>query len=266
LWDLLAIGVLLAYIWTIRYTERGAADPVWTAIEERGVLRVGTDPGFKPFALERDGQLQGYDIDLVTELAQRIGLRVEFVPVGYDALYDALSTRRVDLLAAALPLAPEQGWRARFSTPYLNAGQVLLLRRDGPVDPRTPQLGGATIGVALGSDGDSYARQLRTRDASITVRSAYETPLAAVAALDRGDVDAVITDSVSALAAQQRYRNVEIAPDALTFDPFVLAVPIEAYLLEREVNRALAEMRRDGVFDRLNARWFQPQLIERDGS
>lgn len=266
MWDVLAIGVLLAYGWTIRYTERGAADPIWTAIQARGVLRVGADPGFRPFAEAIDGQFRGYDIDLVTELARRSGLQVEFVPVGYDALYDALSTRRVDLLAAALPLAPEQGWRARFSTPYLNAGQVLLLRGDGPLDPQTPQLGGATIGVALGSDGDSYARQLRARDPSIAVQSAFETPLAAVAALAQGDVDAVITDSVSALAAQQRYRNVAIARDALTFDPYVLAVPIEAYLLEREVNRALDGMRRDGVFDRLNARWFQPQLIERQGS
>lgn len=255
--DVLALLVLFAYGWTIRYTGRGAADPIWTALQQRGVLRVGTDPGFKPFNEERNGQLEGYDVDLVTELARRLNLRVEFIPVGYDALYDSLGTRRVDLLAAALPLAPEQGWRARFSTPYLNAGQVLIIRAGGPIDPKQPRFGGRTIGVALGSEADTYARTLRRGDASISVRSDFETPAAAAAALASGQIDAVIADTVSALTAQQAHRNLVIAPNALTFDPYVLAVPVEAYLLQQEVNRALEEMRLAGVFDRLNAKWFR---------
>jgi ABC-type amino acid transport substrate-binding protein len=259
--DLVAVIVLLLFGWTISYTNRGAADPVWTAVQERGALRVGVDPGFRPFAIERDGRLTGYDIDLATELARRLNLRVEFVPVAYDALYDALSTRQVDLLAAALPLAPEQGWRARFSTPYLNAGQVLVLRRDGPIDPAQPQLAGHTIGVALGSDADTWARVVSQRDPSIELRSEFETPVAALDALDRGDLDAVITDAVTALSAMPAYARLTIATDALTFDPYVLAVPAEAYLLHSEVNRVLDAMRAEGMFGRLNDRWFRPDVL-----
>lgn len=258
--DLAAIVVLCAYGWTIRYTGRGAADPVWTAIQARGTIRVGTDPGFRPFAEERAGELQGYDVDLVTELAQRLGLRVEFVTVGYDALYDALSTRRVDLLAAALPLAPEQGWRARFSTAYLNAGQVIIVRKGAGIS-NEGDLAGRVVGVALGSDADTLARKLNRDMPNMQVRSEFETPSAALAALGGGNVDAVITDAVSGIAAVEADASLGFAA-ALTFDPYVLAVPIEAYQLQNEVNRVLDEMRRDQVFDRLNTKWFQRDLLQ----
>lgn len=258
--DILALLVLLAFGWTIRYTARGAADPIWTAIQERGVLRVGTDPGFKPFAEQRNGQLSGYDIELARELAKRLKLRVEFVPVGYDALYDALSTRRVDLLAAALPLAPEQGWRARFSTAYLNAGQVLVTRADSAISRET-ELDGRVVGVALGSDGDTLARKLRRDLPSLQVQPSYETPAAALAALAAGQVDAVLTDAVSALAGGAAHPELRIQ-SALTFDPYVLAVPAEAYRLQAAVNGALEEMRQAGIFEQLNARWFRPEQLQ----
>jgi polar amino acid transport system substrate-binding protein len=257
--DLLAILVLLLFGWTIRYTARGAADPIWTAIQQRGVLRVGVDPGFKPFAEQRDGQLIGYDIDLVHALAQRLGLRVELTPVGYDALYDALSTRQVDLLAAALPLAPEQGWRARFSTAYLNAGQVLVTRRDSPIQSEG-DLPDRVVGVALGSDADTLARKLRRDLPTIDVRSSYETPAAALEALAAGQLDAALTDAVSALAGAEEHANLRIV-SALTFDPYVLAMPVEAYRLQAAVDSALEEMRQAGEFDRLNGRWFRPEQL-----
>ncbi len=255
LWDALAIVVLVAYGWTVRYTARGAADPVWTAIQQQGVLRVGTDPGFRPFAEQRDGRLQGYDIDLVTELGRRLGLRVEFVPVGYDALYDALSTQRVDLLAAALPLAPEQGWRALFSTAYLNAGQLLMVLAGSDIADEG-QLDGRRVGVALGSDGDTFARKLRRDIPTMRVDATFETPDAALAALAEGRIDAVITDTVSALTATAHHPKLTVVR-ALTFEPYVLAVPIAAYQLQHEVNRVLAEMQQDKVFEQLNAKWFR---------
>ncbi|WP_029214503.1 ABC transporter substrate-binding protein [Kallotenue papyrolyticum] len=259
--DLAALAILGLFGWNIALTARGAADPIWSAIQQRGTLRVGTAPGFRPFVVERDGRLQGYDIDLVNEVVRRLGLRAEFVPLAYDALYDTLSTRQVELLTAALPLAPEQGWRARFSTPYLNAGLVLVLHRAGTIDADAPQLSGRTIGVALGSDADSYARALQQRDARISVRNDFETPEAALAALTRRQVDAVIADAVSALAAGQADPELMIAPNALTFEPYVLAMPVEAYQLHGAINQALEAMRLQGWFDQANQRWFRPEHV-----
>lgn len=255
-WDVLSVLVLLAYAGIAVYTSRGAADPIWTTLRERGVLRVGTDPGFRPFAYDAGQGLQGYDVDIAEEIARRLALSVEWVPVGYDALYDALGTRRADLLAAALPLAPEQGWRARFSQPYLNAGQVAVVRRGGHITQQA-DLDAKTAGAALGSDADTLLRSLGRELPRLTVRSDFETAEAALDAVAAGRLDAAIVDAVSGIAAVNSRPSLAIA-FALTFEPYVLAVPVEAYQLQAEVNSALDGMRAEGYFDRLNRRWFRP--------
>ena len=256
-WDVLSVLVLLAYAGVVLYTSRGAADPIWTAARERGVLRVGTDPGFRPFAYTSGAGLQGYDVDIANEVARRLGLRVEWVPVGYDALYDALSTRRVDLLAAALPLAPEQGWRARFSIPYLNAGQVAVVRRGARIVEQA-DLDGRTVGAALGSDADTLLRSLGRTRPTVTLRTDYETPEAVIDDLAAGRLDAAIVDAVSGIAAVNSRPALRVG-FALSFDPYVLAVPVEAYRLQAEVDAALDAMREEGFFDRLNRRWFRAE-------
>jgi polar amino acid transport system substrate-binding protein len=253
--DILAVVLLAAYGWTIQHTRAGAADPTWTAIARRGTLRVGSDPSFHPFAQERDGRWSGYDVDLVNELGKRLGLRVELKAVAYDALYDTLAAGDVDMLASALPLAPEQGWRARFSTPYLDAGQVLVVGAYSPIRG-ADDLAGRVVGAALGSQGDTLLRGLARQNPTITPRSEYETPEAALQALRRGELEVVVTDTVSALGLTQTDRHFRIVSPGITFEPYVLAMPIGAYQLQNNVDKTLDDLRREGFFARLNARWF----------
>lgn len=249
-----AVLVLVAYGAIARYAGRGAADPIWTEVQARGVLRIGSDPGFQPFADEQAGRWQGYDIDLASEIATRLGLRPEFVAVGYDALYDKLAAGDVDLLAAALPLAPAQGWRARFTGAYLDAGQVLVAPTTAGIANES-ELEGRRVGAALGSDGDTILRRLQRTQPGILADSSFDLPPDALAALERGALDAVITDAVSALSLTQRNSRFQIVR-GLTFEPYVLAVPVHAYQLQSEINRVLDDLRREQYFDRLNAKWF----------
>ena len=68
-------------------------------------------------------------------------------------------------------------------------------------------------------------------------------------------LDAVITDNVSALIAIGHMPGLTLVT-ALTLEPYTLVVPAAAFRLHREVNRALAELRREGFFERNGARWF----------
>jgi polar amino acid transport system substrate-binding protein len=219
-----------------------------------GVLRVGTDPGFRPFAEQRGDDWTGYDVELAEEIGRRLGLRVTWQAVGYDALYDTLAAGQVDLLASALPLAPEQGWRARFSSAYLDAGQVLVARDDGEITG-TQALDGHTVGAALGSEGDTLLRNLRRSQPAIDARSQYETTDDLLRALERGSLDAAIADAPSALSLTETNREFVIV-QSLTFEPYVLAVPAGAYRLQGEINRVLDDLRAERFFERLNARWF----------
>jgi polar amino acid transport system substrate-binding protein len=259
--DIAAVALLLAYAILAAVTQLGASvagqgpDPVWAAARQRGTLRVAVDFGYYPFSGVEQGQPIGYDIDLARAVGQKLGLAVEFVPSNLDSIYDDLANHKADMAASALPYAPEQGWRAGFSTFYFNAGQVLVAPQDSPI-AGPQQLGKRTIGAPLGSDADTFARKLAAGDHTITLRSEYDTPAAVLADLRRGALDAAIVDNASALSDLGHQPGLKALGPALTLEPYVLAVPAEAYQLHNTINRALDDLRNEGFFEQLGKKWF----------
>jgi polar amino acid transport system substrate-binding protein len=159
------------------------------------------------------------------------------------------------MAASALPYAPEQGWRAAFSTFYFNAGQVLVVPQDSSISG-PDQLGGRRIGAPLGSDADTFARKLAISDPTVGLRSEYDTPAAVLADLRRGALDAAIVDNASALSDLGHQPGLKALDPALTLEPYVLAVPAEAYQLHDSINRALEDLRDEGFFEQLGKKWF----------
>lgn len=231
-------------------------DPVWASIQRTRTLRVVTDPGWRPFADSQNGQLVGYDIDLAREIGRRLGLAVEFKTAGYDALYDSLVNGDADLIVAALPYAPEQGERARFSEFYFNAGQVIVVPQTSPVRS-VNDLRDRRVGVALGSDADGLARRLVIQGAGFALQSSFDEPGQVLAALAQGQLDAAILDNVAALIGVQRTAGLRIVTPALTLEPYALAMPASAFQLNDKVNTAIKDMQREGFFEQLNQRWFR---------
>lgn len=257
--DIAAAAALILYAALALSAELGASvagqglDPVWAAARQRGTLRVAIDLGFYPFTWVEAGRPAGYDVDLAEAVARKLGLGVEFVPSGLDSIYDDLAARRADVGASALPYAPEQSWRASFSSFYFNAGQVLVVP-EGSTIAGQDQLSGHVVVAALGSDADTHARRLLAEGARFTLRSEYDTPADALAALRRGEADAAIVDNAAALIDMRR-PGLKLAA-ALTLEPYVLAFAPEAFELRERTNRALDELRREGFFDELGRKWF----------
>jgi ABC-type amino acid transport substrate-binding protein len=259
--DIAALALLLAYAGLATATQLGASvagqgpDPVWATARQRGTLRVAVDFGYYPFSGVQGGQPIGYDIDLARAVGQKLGLAVAFVPSNLDSIYDDLANHKADMAASALPYAPEQGWRAAFSTFYFNAGQVLVVPQGSSISG-LDQLGGRRVGAPLGSDADTFARKLATSDPTIGLRSEYDTPAAVLADLRRGALDAAIVDNASALSDLGHHPGLKALDPALTLEPYVLAVPAEAYQLHDAVNRALEDLRDEGFFEQLGKKWF----------
>lgn len=226
-------------------------DPVLADVRARGVLRVAIDPGYAPFSQTVAGDLVGYDVDLARALAAKLGLRAELVTTGLDAVYDDLASRRADIIISALPYSPDQAWRARFSAFYFDAGQLLVVRADTPVG-RLADLAQQRVAVALGSDADTEARRRLRAGATFTLDADYDTAAEVLVALRAGQVTAAIVDRPAFLLDADGLVVVE----ALTFEPYVLAVAPEAFALHAEVERALAAVRAEGQLEELEARWF----------
>ncbi|MBO9314066.1 MAG: amino acid ABC transporter substrate-binding protein [Chloroflexus sp.] len=253
--DGLAVVVLLAYGWLAWSVQSGtpAIDPVYASIRERGVLRVAVDAGYRPFVEERNSELVGFDIDLVQALANEMGVEVTFVRSGFDALYDQLTSRQADLIASALPYAPEQGYRARFSRPYFDGGLMLVTTPESKITGLA-DLRERSIGIVLGSEGDALVRRFALT--TPVARYAADEPGPLIEALQARAIDAVILDHVTALGVVAT-GDLRIAT-ALSYEPYVLAMPAAAFQLEYEINRALTRLDEQGVLIELQRRWMMP--------
>lgn len=247
---LLCLALLLAAC-------RGDED-TWAQIVASGVLRVGVDPTFPPFAAADGPDVWGLDIDLARALAGDLGLEPRFTYFGYDGLYDALATRQVDVLISALVVAPERTEDVVYTSTYFDAGQVLIVPV-GTGITGMEVLDGRTLAVELGALGHVEARawQARLQELAVVTYDSADEALEAAAA---GAADAALVDSVGGRLYLRDHRDaglVLLDPPVVS-EPYAIAVRIGDRTLVHRLNEALSRLERSGELHEISSRWLGP--------
>src|SRR6266508_501536 len=73
-----------------------------------GKLTYGAAAGFPPFEYLKDGTVIGFDIDLGTAVAEKLGLEPEMLNMAFDGLIPALKGKRIDILNSAMYIKKER--------------------------------------------------------------------------------------------------------------------------------------------------------------
>lgn len=241
-------------------------DPTWRAMQQRGSWRVGMDPSFPPFELlDENGQMAGYDVDLARAMAARWNLRLELVPIGFDSLLDALQTGQIDSVVSALPYDPRATQNVRYSPPYFEAGIRLVVRDDSPLRGQTIAevaqfnglLANQRVAVEWGSAGDMVGRRLQRADATIELLP-FSTPEEAVnALLADPTIDALLIDNITLLTMQGQGAAISAVGPALEANPYVIASPMTAPILQSEIADALQELEKSEKLQGLTVQWLR---------
>lgn len=253
---LLVIFLGLALLWWFYGSTLFRNDRTWEAMQRRGSWRVAMDPSFPPFeTLDAQNQVVGYDVDLAQALADRWQLRLETVPTSFDSLVDALATGQVDSVISALPYDPRLTKDIAYSTPYFEAGLMLVVKQNSPIQS-VDQLITATVAVELGSAGDVTAR-LWQRQAQIQNVKHFETPEEAIAALQNDtQIGALLIDNVSLRIAQGQGAQIRPIGDAIESSPYVIALPLGAFELKQNLEAQLLALRASDGFATIDKKWF----------
>jgi polar amino acid transport system substrate-binding protein len=255
---LLVIGLsvvgLGAWYWLGREEEK---DHTWAVIQQTGVLRVGMDASYPPFEEidETTGELRGYDVEMAREIGRRLDLEVQFVNIGFDGLYDALTAKKVDAVISALPYDPLRTQDVFYTVSYFNAGLVLVVGEGETEIQSVDDLSSRTLGVEWGSDSDAQGRRLIKRLDGLTLYP-YPTPLDTLWGLKNGEVDAVLVDAVSAYHFMKHEGAAKIVGQPVTDESYVIAVGPTSTELLSALNATLLALRDDGTLIRLRDRWF----------
>ena len=105
--------------------------PTLNRIRAAGVLRVGTTGDYTPFSLKQpDGSYQGADIDMAHDLAERLGVRITFVPTVWVDLLDHFLAGHFDIAMGGVTVTVERAEKAFFSIPTFVDGKRPLARRE----------------------------------------------------------------------------------------------------------------------------------------
>lgn len=230
-----------------------------------GTLVVGSEVNYPPFeSVDANGNMVGFDIELIEAVGKAAGYdRVEIRNIKWDSLIPALNARQVDAVISAMTITDERAQASRFSDPYFTAGQAIMVKKGSPI--RTvADLSGKNVGVQGDTTGQFAVEKQNEAFSKMSeplppanIKPFQSTP-DAINALVTGQVDAVVVD----LPVLQEYlkdnpdAGVEITGPPFTVEYYGIAMRLDDTALADRINRALAQVKADGTYDRIYAKYF----------
>jgi ABC-type amino acid transport substrate-binding protein len=218
---------------------------------QEGQLRVGSDIPYAPFEFGREGDYQGFDVDIVNEIAKRLEVEAEFVKTPFDPIFRNLAQGRFDIVASAATITPERQRTVNFSEPYFPADQSLMVKRGSDIKT-VDDLAGKRVGAQLGTTGAAEARKVNAE----TVRT-YDLIDDAFNALQNGQVEAVINDFPVSKYAERSKEDLQVVQRIPTGEEYGIGINKEDTKLKEEIDKAIREMKEDGTYTRIYRKWFE---------
>lgn len=219
------------------------------------VLRVGTEPSFAPFEFQKEGskEFTGFDIDLVRAVGKQMGYKVEVQNMGFDALIPALSAGNIDVAIAGMSITDERKKVVEFSDPYYTSGLIIMVNKDNNDIKTLKDLEGKRIACQIGTTGEKKSRSIP--GAQVT---AFNTQSEASMELKNGGADAVINDApVVAYYLKQGGSNyAKTVGEKMEAEDYGMAVRKDNAKLAADINKAMAELKKNGEFDKIYKTWF----------
>lgn len=232
--------------------------------DRRPVLRVGVAPDYPPVVYEQDGEIVGIEADLARLVGDALGRRIEFVRYPFDGLIDALLRGEVDVLMSGLSITPERAERVAFTVPYMDVGQLTLIRaRDLARFGRIQGLRriGARVGYERGTTGERFVATELTRSESFGFDSVEE----GLRSLRANRIDYFIHDAptVWRVAGDPMQRDLHGLYRPLTEEQLAWAVRKEDDALRSLLDATLSHYRREGLIDPIVQHWIPVRVILR---
>lgn len=221
-------------------------------------LRVATEGTYPPLNfVDESGAPAGFDVDIAREICVHLQRECVFVIVPWTELLPGLQARKYDLIAASMAKTPEREALADFTDSYYRTHNIFVGRAGASVAPES--LPGRTIATQAGTIYADFLRKHHDGPSRILLTQTLEE---SYAALVSGAADLVLSDTLSTFGF---LRSDAGQPFDILGEPIdVDGRGIGAYLqvrkgddaLREAINKALREMRLDGTYHKVNARYF----------
>lgn len=242
---------------TATVTPLDAVDVDALGLSEPGTLTVGTLSDAPPsICIDSSGQFTGFDNELLRAVADRLGLRINFVGTEFSGLLAQVASRRFDVGSSSITTTDARRQTVGFTNGYDFGYFSLVVPKGSPITGFDELVAGQRIGVVQGTVQEAYV--IDTLKLQPVKFPDYNT---VYASLKTGQIDAWVSPSQQAQGTVQPADPVEIIENTFSLDNFIAwAVASDNQPLIDALNSGLDAVIADGTWSRLYSDWVPRAL------
>ncbi len=217
-------------------------------------IKVGAYPANPPWQNKmEDGSFEGLEVDVVNEIAARMGRTAEIAPYDFRALFVATSSGRADMAISSLTITDERLESQSFTQPYVEGALGVAVVEGSEIDS-LEDLRGQRIGVIATSFPEQWVKE-RADEIGYSTLNSYDTTVNMLSDLRIGRVDAVLNDVVGLRYAFTQSTGLKVSHEIITGERFAIMMPKDSPMLE-EVNNVISAMKSDGTLPAIYEKWL----------
>ncbi|MFS2225911.1 lysine/arginine/ornithine ABC transporter substrate-binding protein [Pantoea sp. B65] len=227
------------------------------------ILKLGIDPTFPPFEYKNaQGEIVGFDVDIGKAVCAKMQRKCVFVENSFDGLIPALKARKFDAILSSLSINDERKKSIDFSAPLFTTPAYLITHKNSGLSSGADDLTGKQVGVQQGSVFETYAhKHWQNKGVNIV---AYASSDQIYADLALGRLDATLDDATSATlsflskpqGAGFELNGEEVRDNDLFGKGTGFGLRQGDDKLKEKIDKAIAEIKADGTFSKLNKKYF----------
>ncbi|HEL1585578.1 TPA: transporter substrate-binding domain-containing protein [Streptococcus suis] len=247
-------------------TESSSATQTqWEKIEEAGVLKVATPGTLFPTSYYNDeNELVGYEIEMMNEIGERLGIEIEYQEIGVAEAFTAVDSGKVDVAVNNFDMTAERLEKYNFSTPYKYSVGGYIVREDGTSGLEAADLSDWTGKKAGGGAGTQYMKIAQKLGAEPVI---YDNVTNDVYLRDvsTGRTDFIPNDyytQVMAIAwAKANFPDIKVKMGDAKYNPTEQGIVMSKAdtSLKEKLDQAITEMKEDGTLLAISEKYYGGQ-------
>ncbi|MBB1251059.1 ABC transporter substrate-binding protein [Rhizobium sp. G21] len=219
-----------------------------------GKIIVGSYAANPPWEFQNEsGTFEGFEIDVATEAAKRAGMEVEFQPLGFQALFAATSSGRIDFAISSISINNDRLKTQSFTQPYYDSDGTIV-GKDGSTVKTLEDLKGKVIGVVAATTGEAWAKENADKLGISEVKS-YAAQQDLLLDVQNGRIEGGAGELAGFQYAIQKVPGLKILVRIPTGERFAMMAKKDHELLPK-INDAISAMKTDGTLAAIHKKWF----------
>lgn len=217
-------------------------------------LKVASYPANPPWENKTEsGEFEGFEVDIVNEIAKRMGTTAEIEGYDFKALFVASASRRVDMVISSLTITNERLESQSFTQPYFT-GALGIGVKDGSPIASVADLKGKVVGSIATSFPEAWLKE-RAAEIGYGEYKSYDTTANMLTDLMNGRIAAAVNDVVGLRYATTQMKGLAVPAEIVTGEKFAMMMPKGHEKLEA-VNQIISDMKTDGTMAAIHQKWF----------